>query len=115
MQAWLDLNEVRYSPHVKFTGKTGFDHQFDFLIPKSKVRPERLVKVLARPNRDTAQSAAFSWVDTKEARPPNSSAYAILNDSDIPPAPSVIEALSNYDVRPVLWSDRESARADLAA
>lgn len=31
---WLDNNEIRYSPSVKFTGKSGYDHNFDFLIPK---------------------------------------------------------------------------------
>ncbi len=25
---WLDLNEIRYTPQVKFTGKTGYDHLF---------------------------------------------------------------------------------------
>lgn len=44
VQAWLDLSEVRYSPHVKFTGKTGFDHQFDFLIQKSNAYAERFVR-----------------------------------------------------------------------
>ena len=24
--AWLDLSEIRYTPKVKFTGKSGFDH-----------------------------------------------------------------------------------------
>ncbi len=32
---WLDVHDVRYTPKVKFTGKTGFDHLFDFVIPKS--------------------------------------------------------------------------------
>ena len=33
--AWLDLHDIRYTPKVKFTGKTGYDHLFDFRIPKS--------------------------------------------------------------------------------
>jgi hypothetical protein len=29
--AWLDLCEIRYTPGVKFTGRSGYDHHFDFV------------------------------------------------------------------------------------
>lgn len=112
---WLDLHEIRYTPKVKFTGKTGYDHLFDFVIPKSRTRPERILHTINRPNRDTAQALAFSWIDTKEVRPPDSRAYAFLNDSDQTISTSVVDALSNYDVNPILWSKREDVRKDLAA
>lgn len=112
--AWLDLHEIRYIPRVKFTGKTGFDHLFDFVIPKSRRQPERILQAINRPRRDTAQAVAFAWIDTKEVRPPDSKAYAMLNDSDPPVSQAVIEALINYDVRPVLWSRREEVREELA-
>lgn len=113
--AWLELHEVRYTPKVKFTGKTGFDHLFDFVIPKSRQQPERIVQAINRPNRDTAQAAAFAWIDTKEVRPPESKAYALLNDSEIPVSPAVLDALHSYDVRPIPWSRREDIRSELAA
>ncbi len=34
--AWLEVAEIRFTPRVKFSGKSGFDHMFDFVIPKSK-------------------------------------------------------------------------------
>lgn len=111
--AWLDLNEVRYTPKVKFTGKSGYDHLFDFVIPKSRRQPERILQAINRPNRDTAQAVAFSWIDTKEVRPPDSKAYAILNDSEQPVGTAVLDALRNYDVRPVPWSEREQVREEL--
>jgi hypothetical protein len=113
--AWLDLSDVRYTPKVKFTGKSGYDHLFDFVIPKSKARPERIVRAISRPNRDTAQAMAFSWIDTKEVRAPESRAYAILNDSEHPISETVLDAMRNYDVRPVLWSGREEVRQEFAA
>lgn len=113
--AWLDLHDIRYTPRVKFSGKSGYDHLFDFVIPSSKRRPERIVQTINRPNRDTAQVIAFSWIDTKEVRPANSQAYVLLNDSEHTPSGSVIDALKNYDVRPVLWSKREDVREELAA
>ncbi len=113
--AWLDLSEIRYTPKVKFTGKSGYDHLFDFVIPRSRQQPERIVRAINRPSRDTAQAMAFSWIDTREVRPPESRAYAILNDSGHPVSESVLDALRNYDVRPVLWSGREQVRQELAA
>jgi hypothetical protein len=113
--AWLDLHEVRYTPKVKFTGRTGYDHLFDFVIPKSRQQPERILQAINRPSRDTAQAVAFSWVDTREVRPPDSKAYAFLNDSELPVSPSVLDALASYDVRPIPWSKREDVREELAA
>jgi hypothetical protein len=113
--AWLDLSEIRYTPKVKFTGKSGYDHLFDFVIPKSKGQPERILRAINRPNRDTAQAMAFSWIDTKDVRPPESRAYAILNDSEHPISESVLDAMRNYDVRPVLWSGRDQVRQELTA
>lgn len=113
--SWLDLHEIRYTPKVKFTGKSGYDHLFDFVIPASKRQPERILQAINRPSRDTAQAVAFSWIDTKEVRPPNSRAYAFLNDSEHAPSVSVLDALRNYDVHPVLWSAREKVKGELAA
>ena len=113
--AWLDLSEIRYTPNVKFTGKSGYDHRFDFVIPKSRVQPERVVRAINRPSRDTAQAMAFSWIDTKEVRSPDSRAYAILNDSDQQLSENVLAAIRSYDVHPIAWSTRDQAREELAA
>jgi hypothetical protein len=113
--AWLDLHEIRYTPKVKLPGKTGYDHLFDFVIPKSKAAPERIVQTINRPSRDTAQSLVLAWIDTKDVRPVDSRAYAFLNDVDQTVPVPALDALRNYDVVPVLWSQRETARAELAA
>lgn len=113
--AWLDLSDIRYTPKVSFTGKSGYPHLFDFVIPRSKAQPERILRAISRPSRDTAQAMAFSWIDTKEVRPPESRAYAVLNDSEHPISESILDAMRNYDVRPVLWSGREQVRQELAA
>ena len=113
--AWLDLHDVRYTPKVKFSGKTGYDHLFDFVIPKSRKQPERIIQTINRPNRDTAQSIAFAWIDTKEVRPSDSKAFALLNDSEIAISSSVTDALKNYNVHPIPWSNREEVWEELAA
>ncbi len=113
--AWLDVHDIRYTPKVKFTGKTGYDHLFDFVIPKSRQQPERIVQTINRPSKDTAQAVAFSWIDTKEVRSSDSRAYALLNDSEQAVSSAVVDALRSYDVHPVPWSQREQVREVLAA
>lgn len=113
--AWLDVAEIRYTPSVKFTGKSSYDHLFDFVIPKSPKEPERILRAINRPSRDTAESFIFSWSDTRDVRPPASRAYAILNDTEQTITSGVLEALRSYQIRPVVWSRREEVRIELAA
>jgi hypothetical protein len=115
VSSWLDRSNIRYVPGVKFTGKSGYDHYFDFAIPRSRSRPERIVQAVTRPSRDKAQSIAFSWIDTREVRPLDSKAYAILNDAEREVPVTILDALRMYDVNPVLWSKRGEIKDELAA
>ena len=112
---WLDLAEIRYTPKVKFTGKSGYDYMFDFVIPRSRQHPERIIQAISNPNKDSAKALVFNWLDTKETRAPESRLYAFLNDSSSAVSPSVVDAMRNYDLKPVPWSQRELAREALAA
>jgi len=103
---WLDISDIRYTPNVKFTGKSGYDYRFDFVIPKSKKQPERILKVINHPDRNAAQVMAFSWIDIKEVRSPDACAYAILNDSEKTVSYNVVDAIRNYEVHPIQWSNR---------
>jgi hypothetical protein len=113
--AWMDAADIRYTPNAKFTGKSGYDHLFNFVIPKSRKQPERIIQAVTRPSRETAQMVAFAWFDTKDVRSPDSKAYAFLNDQEQKVSQAVIDALDSYDVKPVAWSEREGIRAELAA
>jgi len=112
---WLDVCEIRYTPRVKFSGKTGFDHMFDFVVPKSKVQPERLLQAVNAPKKDAVESVFFKWLDTKDVRSPDSQLLAILNDTEISVIKTVEDALKNYEITPVRWSRREEVREMLAA
>lgn len=113
--AWLDANEIRYMPRVKLTGRSGYDHVFDFAIPKSKLKPERLVKAISRPSRDSAQAFLFAWLDTREARSSDSMAFAFLNDAENNVSDSVRGAFQGYNVEVALWSNRAEYQELLAA
>ena len=113
--AWMDAADIRYTPNVKFTGKTGYDHLFDFVIPKSRKQPERIIQTINRPSRETTETVVLKWIDTKDVRSPDSKAYAFLNDQEQKVSQGVIDALHSYDVNPVRWSEREGVREELAA
>lgn len=113
--SWLDLHEIRFVPRVKFAGRSGFDHSFDFVIPPSKARPERILRAINRPTRDTVQTFMFAWHDTKEVRRPDAEAYALLNDAEQRVRADILDALQSYEIRPVLWSQREKIAETLAA
>ena len=113
--AWLDEQDIRYTPKVKFTGTSGYDQLFDFVIPKSRSLPERIVQAITRPTRETATSFIYAWNDTRPVRAPDSKAYAVLNDIEQTVSPSVLDAFRNYQIEPVPWSTRASVVATLAA
>jgi len=113
--AWLDGNDIRYTPKVKFTGTSGFDHLFDFVIPKSRKQPERVLQAINRPTRDSAEAFIYAWSDTREVRSPESKAYAVLNDAEQPISSLVVEAFRNYRIQPVPWRQRVEAVIELAA
>ncbi|HPT28250.1 MAG TPA: DUF1829 domain-containing protein [Bryobacteraceae bacterium] len=112
---WMDSSDIRYTPKVKFTGQSGYDHVFDFVIPKSRQRPERIIRALNRPDRYKAESFMHAWADTKEVRAADSMAYALLNDTESPVPGDVSEGLKSYRIRPVPWSHRDQVRDELAA
>ena len=112
--AWLDANDIRYTPSVKFPGISGYDQHFDFAIPKSKKQPERIVQAINRPTRESALLFINAWGDTRQVRAPESKAYALLND-DQSISGAVVDALQNYDILPVPWTQRVDVVAELAA
>ena len=104
---FLDEHDIRYSPRVKISGRSGFDHAIDFLIPKSRTRPERFIQAINAPNKNTIGTYLFALGDTRDARGDGSEAYAFLNDREREIGGDVIEALEAYEVKAALWSRRK--------
>ena len=113
--AWMNDSDIRFVENAKFTGKTGYDHMFEFVIPRSKGNPERFLRAVNRPDKSSAMDMVFAWLDTREARPQESRAYALLNDTERQVKADVLEAFRSYNVLPVRWSEREKVKEELAA
>ncbi|MBA7558196.1 hypothetical protein ES705_50989 [subsurface metagenome] len=115
VENFLRYHQIRFTPSVKFTGKSGFDQSFDFVIPESQKRPERVIKAINRPDRQSISILIFLWTDTKDVRPVvESTAYGVLNDSEQTVSPDIESALQQYGIKPLFWSKREEYVEELA-
>jgi len=114
--AWLDEADIRYVPNVSFSGTSGYMHRFEFAIPKSSKQPERILKAINNPSRNTTESLIHAWSDTRTSRgDPDARAYALLNDGQNKIPSGVPDALKNYAITSLPWSQREEYREQLAA
>ncbi|MDI6896815.1 DUF1829 domain-containing protein [Methanocella conradii] len=113
VEAYLKEHEIRFTPKIKFVGKSGFDQTFDFVIPASRTRPERIIKAINSPDKKTITPIIFAWVDIKDVRPADSTAYVFLNDRDQEVSEDVMSAFENYGMRPVRWNEREKVAVEL--
>ncbi|MDR2756683.1 MAG: DUF1829 domain-containing protein [Planctomycetaceae bacterium] len=109
---WFDMVNIRYTPKIKLSGTSGFDHQFDFIIPKSNKENERIVQVISNPNKDNAETLVFKWIDTQKERQEGTELFALLNDAKVVPS-AVVAALKNYNLNPVFWSKRNQIQSKL--
>lgn len=112
---FLDEANVRYSPRAKFAGKSGLDHLVDFVIPKSKEAPERILQVMNTPRRDRVESLLFAASDMRAARGMTVTYYALVNDSLRGVQGDILDAFEAYDVQVRPWSRRSELAAVLAA
>lgn len=115
VQKYLAEYDVRYVASIKVTGASGLDHYFDFVIPASRNRPERMILAMASPSRDRVSTLLFMWQDTVKARSSDASAYAFLNDQEKPVSSYLLTALSSYKINPVLWTKRKEYAEELTA
>ncbi len=115
VETWLRISDIRFTPNVKLSGSSGYDHLYNFVIPMSRIHPERVLLSINHPNRANVQKVVFAWLDTRAARSGESRAFAILNDSVRPVTENVLAAFQSYNMQPISWLEREKVREELAA
>ncbi|OHW63128.1 hypothetical protein EUAN_09120 [Andreesenia angusta] len=112
---FFENNDIRYTEGPSFVGKSKLVNNYDFVIPHYKKAPERIVRVINDLRPDYARSIMFSWDDIKDVRPNNSVLYTFVNDQDKKPSKDALQALSEYDIKYVLWSERNNSINELSA
>lgn len=111
---FLDAKDIFYTRDVNFVGKSGFVYSYEYLIQRTKEKPERLCKVINNPNKQNFQSTMFMWNDTKETRDDNSQLIVFLNDENRIDS-NVIEGFNKYNVDTIPWSERDKYLDKLTA
>lgn len=114
VEHFLSLHKVRFVPSVKFAGRSGFDHNFDFIVPPSNGHPERAIRAINRPSREKATSLIFAATDTRGVRPEGSRVIGVLNDTEGAVPEEVLGALTQYEVGFIKWSEREQHIGEVA-
>ena len=108
VQSFFMQNDIFFSDNVQFTGKSGFSHTYDFLLQRSRNKPERLCQTINNPTKAAMSNLLFAWNDTKPARKSDSQLIVILNDqSNIPKG--IESGFRNYDAQVINWSEREKS------
>lgn len=105
IQIFFQQNDIFCMENVQFTGKSGFYHNYDFAIQRSKSKPERLCLAINNPSRATMGNALFAWEDTKPSRKSDSQLVVFLNDTN-GIGRGIEDGFENYDVNPIRWSKR---------
>ena len=99
--------DVSYAKDIKITGKTGFDHNLDFIIARSKTKPERLIRTVNNIKKDFVLSAIMAFNDIQAIREQKTSNMIIYNDEINPATSDIINAMKTYQITEVPWSKRD--------
>lgn len=114
---FLDNNEISYSSDIKLSGKSGYDHNIDYVLAglKKKKIPEKYIKIINSPSKSSTQSILFAWDDIRKARTMDNLMFVILNDSDHKINSDIIKAYTAYDIIPLKWTDKDTILKSLKA
>jgi len=113
--AYLESIGAHAFPDFQLVGKSGFQHKFDFALPKSAKASERLIRAVNHPNKDTALLVIAAWSDVRASRATDSQMYTMLNDTEANVPGDVVDALKQYEIVAVPWSQRMEYTLQLAA
>lgn len=115
VKQWFDTIDVRYNERIPFIGKSGYSRTFDFVIPRSKNAPERLIKTLNNPNKQNADSIIFDWLDIESARPEGSKPFVLINNEEKNISSLILDSFENYNINAIPWSEKETIKEKLVA
>jgi hypothetical protein len=104
---FLETNQIPVFPDFKLSGRSGFDHKFDFGLPKTQRRPQRVIRAINDLTKDQALSFAFAVADVRVLRAEALDAFTFVNDVEHPPNEDNLAAIKAYEIEPLMWSKRQ--------
>lgn len=115
VKIYLETNNIDYFEDISLIGKSHLYSNFDFAISKTKLQPQRMIKVVNKLDTNYAKSIIFSWKDIEEVRKSETRLYTFISDTQNKYSSDAINALQAYDIVPVLWKDRNKYTKELAS
>jgi hypothetical protein len=110
VKAYLDEQELIYTPYFISKGSTGLEFTFDFQIASRK--SEIVIKSFNSVNKMNLPQFLFTWEDIKKVRERQTQkeiiGLAVINDIDREVSEEYLSALDNKGAQHILWSQRHS-------
>lgn len=108
VSAFLSVRNIPFVADVKIAGKTGYDHNIDFVLPKAPDKPEKLIKTINKASsKDQVLSVVFAFSDIAAIRRVQSEQVVLYNDEYGNISSDAEKALDQYEIRHIPWSKRE--------
>lgn len=114
VELYFRTHDIFFARDIKLTGKSGFDHNIDFLIPSSKSKPERLIKTVTNPKKEQIMLAIMAFGDIVQVRGDKMSSCVIYNDLEKKILPDAVSALNSYGIKHIPWSQKERCQQEFA-
>ena len=112
VEMYFKANDIYYSKDIKIAGRSGYDHNFDFLVSASRTKPERLIKIVNTPKKETALTSIAAFNDiVRETKTKN---FVIYNDQDKSVNSDFLGALASYGISPVPWAERDRLKYEFS-
>ena len=112
VEMYFKANDIYYSKDIKIAGRSGYDHNFDFLVSASRTKPERLIKTVNTPKKETALTSIAVFNDiVRETKTKN---FVIYNDQDKSVNSDFLGALVSYGISPVPWAERDHLKYEFS-
>ncbi|WP_281672670.1 DUF1828 domain-containing protein [Pseudoramibacter alactolyticus] len=108
-------NNISYTPDIAFVGKSQLTTRYDFVIGRTKKSPARAIQAINNLDINKARYTVFNWNDTQEARNDEMHLYTFIQDTEKKVPNSAINALEQYNITPILWSNRNKYITQLAS
>ncbi|NCC55715.1 MAG: DUF1828 domain-containing protein [Erysipelotrichia bacterium] len=111
VKAYLDEQELIYTPYFISKGSTGLEFTFDFQIAYKNT--EIVIKSFNSVNKMNLPHFLFTWDDIKKVREQQTQkdifGLAVINDIDREVSDEYLSALDNKGAQYILWSQRHTA------
>ena len=106
IETYFNANDVYFTRDFSVLGKTETIYTYDFLLQRSRTKPERFCRGINRLTQDRRDIALFNWADTQEKRGNSGELIIIFND-DNTVSDDVLRGIYNYGIRTVPFSQHQ--------